>query len=112
MDCGGLAAQQQQQQQLQQQQHLLQQQLQQQQHNSLSCLEEAATITNVSIFHATPQVSCACVCVCLCCTSSILYNLLPHTENALEEIAYCTLLTRKYEKVNIIFSKPILVICF
>ncbi|KAH8385212.1 hypothetical protein KR200_008045 [Drosophila serrata] len=48
MDCGGLAAQQQQQQ-LQQQQHLLQQQLQQQQHNSLSCLEEAATITNINL---------------------------------------------------------------
>lgn len=54
MDCGGLAAQQQQQQQQNQQQLSLQQQLQQQ--KALSCLEEAATITNVSISPCTPQV--------------------------------------------------------
>lgn len=81
MDCGGIAAHQQQQ--LQQQQlHLLQQQLQQQHHQQQRqqqqhSLEEAATITNVSISQVSPN-----VCVRLCCStiSSVLHNSLPHTK--------------------------------
>ncbi|XP_001963566.3 ras-associated and pleckstrin homology domains-containing protein 1 isoform X1 [Drosophila ananassae] len=49
MDCGGLAAQQQQQQQQQNQQQQLSIQQQLQQQKALSCLEEAATITNINL---------------------------------------------------------------
>ncbi|KAH8321076.1 hypothetical protein KR074_008313 [Drosophila pseudoananassae] len=49
MDCGGLAAQQHQQQQQQQNQQQLSLQQQLQQQKALSCLEEAATITNINL---------------------------------------------------------------
>lgn len=61
MDCGGLAAQQQQQQQQQNQQQQLSIQQQLQQQKALSCLEEAATITNVSISSYISKIY-ACVC--------------------------------------------------